>query len=208
MIDNCASGGRRLDLEMMSRSLPLWRSDITTSANNGSTPDNVRALAYNLSWWLPLHGGGYPSYSSENTSLLYDMRSYFNGAQTRSSYDDETVIKQVIEEYNEYKDMLVGDYYILACGTDETGIETTNSAYEYYLPEEGRGFIMTFRPQESTEEETTYRLKGLDPDATYEIVVADSKDTLTMSGQKLMEQGLLCYYPETAFSMLIYFNKK
>ena len=28
-IDNCASGGRRIDLETMSRSLPLWRSDNT-----------------------------------------------------------------------------------------------------------------------------------------------------------------------------------
>ena len=28
-IDNCASGGRRIDLETMSRSIPLWRSDNT-----------------------------------------------------------------------------------------------------------------------------------------------------------------------------------
>ena len=28
-IDNCASGGRRIDLETMSRSMPLWRSDNT-----------------------------------------------------------------------------------------------------------------------------------------------------------------------------------
>jgi hypothetical protein len=26
-IDNCASGGRRIDLETCSRSYPLWRSD-------------------------------------------------------------------------------------------------------------------------------------------------------------------------------------
>lgn len=26
-IDNCAGGGRRIDLEMCMRSVPLWRSD-------------------------------------------------------------------------------------------------------------------------------------------------------------------------------------
>src|SRR5205823_8017603 len=30
-IDNCASGGRRIDLETISRSIPLWRSDLQAS---------------------------------------------------------------------------------------------------------------------------------------------------------------------------------
>ncbi|HUU69953.1 MAG TPA: glycoside hydrolase family 36 protein [Planctomycetota bacterium] len=60
-IDNCASGGRRIDLETMSRSLPLWPSDF---------PD-VCGLPYGLGLhvgdqcinaglarWVPLFGGG------------------------------------------------------------------------------------------------------------------------------------------------------
>jgi alpha-galactosidase len=27
LIDNCASGGRRIDLETIGRSVPLWRTD-------------------------------------------------------------------------------------------------------------------------------------------------------------------------------------
>lgn len=33
LIDNCASGGKRLDFEMMKRSIPLWRSDFQCAAN-------------------------------------------------------------------------------------------------------------------------------------------------------------------------------
>jgi len=205
MIDNCASGGRRLDLEMMSRSVPMWRSDFTTKEE--STPDNVRTMAYNLSWWLPLHGGGYPNYNEKNTSLLYDLRSYFTGAQVRPSYSDEAVIQQVIREYNEYKDILVGDYHILSCGTGAESMEVTNAAYEYYLSGEGRGFVMTFRPQGSTIAQTTYKLQGLDPVAIYEIEITDTGETWMASGQSLMVQGLTCQYPSKAYSMLIYLNK-
>ena len=35
MIDNCAAGGRRLDLETMSRSAPLWRTDYRYGEVNG-----------------------------------------------------------------------------------------------------------------------------------------------------------------------------
>jgi alpha-galactosidase len=207
MIDNCASGGRRLDLEMMRRSVPLWRSDITTDQSHGSTPDNVRTLAYNLSWWLPLHGGGYPSYNSNTTSLLYDMRSHFTGAQLRPAYEDETVISQVIEEYFSYKDLLTEEYHILACGADED-IETVNSAYEYYGAQESRGFVMTFRPQGSEEELTYYKLKGLDPLATYCVTVTDTGETFTAGGYTLMNRGLLCRYPTAAHSLLITFVKQ
>ena len=33
MIDDCSSGGRRIDLETLSRSFPLWRSDRSGQGN-------------------------------------------------------------------------------------------------------------------------------------------------------------------------------
>ena len=40
MIDNCASGGRRLDLEMIRRSIPLWNSDYSTQKPDASVEYN------------------------------------------------------------------------------------------------------------------------------------------------------------------------
>ena len=51
-IDNCASGGRRLDIEMMSRSFVVWRTDhgfADTLAEQAQT----QALAY----WVPENMG-------------------------------------------------------------------------------------------------------------------------------------------------------
>ena len=52
LIDECASGGRRNDLESMRRAVPLWRTDHAyhSTATQGMT--------YGLSLWLPLFGTG------------------------------------------------------------------------------------------------------------------------------------------------------
>ena len=53
LIDNCASGGRRIDLETISRSSPLWRTDYQYGEPNGS-----QCHTYGLNFYLPLHGTG------------------------------------------------------------------------------------------------------------------------------------------------------
>lgn len=204
--DNCASGGKRLDLEMMKRSIPLWRTDITCADYWGSTPDNVRSINYNLSWWLPVHAGGYPEYNGQYE--LYNMRSYLSsGTQVYCGYDNNRAFLQSLDEFLVYREMMAGEYYILARGFDEE-IETEIAAYEYYLPEEGRGFMMTFRPADCENvDKAVHVLKGLDAQANYEITVADTGQVFTMTGEQLMTDGLGCVYPNPAFSLLIYFNK-
>ena len=51
-IDNCASGGRRIDLETCSRSVPLWRSDTSCFAGH---PEWNQLQSAALSQYLPLH---------------------------------------------------------------------------------------------------------------------------------------------------------
>ncbi len=50
LIDTCASGGRRLDLETLRRAVPLWRSDYPY----GATP--MQMQTYGLSLWVPYFG--------------------------------------------------------------------------------------------------------------------------------------------------------
>lgn len=73
LIDNCASGGRRIDLETISRSVPLWRTDYdgvsgccTMSWSSSCTgpigcgrQDNAasQSMTMGLSQFLPIHNG-------------------------------------------------------------------------------------------------------------------------------------------------------
>jgi alpha-galactosidase len=66
LIDSCASGGRRNDLETMRRAVPLWRSDYAYEATGH------QCMMYGLSLWLPLwyrHGihAECPYYGSSRT---------------------------------------------------------------------------------------------------------------------------------------------
>ena len=53
LIDSCASGGHRNDLETMRRAVPLLRSDYLFE------PVGQQGHTYGLSFWLPFHGTGY-----------------------------------------------------------------------------------------------------------------------------------------------------
>ena len=69
IIDNCASGGRRIDLETTSRSIPLWRTDYRYGEVNG-----YQCHTYGLNFFLPLHGTGL--YGADN----YNFRSSLSAA--------------------------------------------------------------------------------------------------------------------------------
>ncbi len=71
LIDNCASGGRRIDLETMSRSVPLWRTDFP------GDPLGKQCHTYGLSFWVPLNGTGAvnPAHDSD-----YALRSSLSSA--------------------------------------------------------------------------------------------------------------------------------
>ena len=204
MIDNCASGGRRLDIEAMSRSIPLWRSDY--NKNETYQTDAVRSINYGLSWWVPLHGGRYPN-ENPTENGMYNMRAMLSaGGMTGYS---GSIAQDQIEALDENKitsEMMYGDYYMLAYGVgDEIG--TKNAAYQFNMADEGRGFVITFRPPGSTDDDSIYALKGLESEATYELKIADTDETFTATGAELMEKGLYCRYPDVAFSMVIYYNK-
>ena len=47
LIDSCASGGRRNDLETMRRSVPLWKCDYAVE------PVGMQCQTYGLAMWLP-----------------------------------------------------------------------------------------------------------------------------------------------------------
>lgn len=203
LIDNCASGGRRLDFEMMKRSVPLWRTDYTPKSDKSSNADGVRTIACNLTWWLPLNAGG-PGDDGMTTN--YHFRSLASAGMTVWGANDFLWLRSMVEQYNSYRDMMLGDYYLLSIGRDRE-YNSVNCVYEYYLPEEGRGYLMAFRPARSRTDRDTYLLKGLDAQAQYKFTVVDTDETFTLSGEQLMTGGLGLSFPVAELSHLILFEK-
>jgi alpha-galactosidase len=177
-IDDCASGGRRIDLETISRSVPLWRSDLSCSPSH-CTSDQAETAG--LSLWIPLHTAGLWAFDP------YTARSVgTTGAAICSDLRDKTFqpenIKRTVREIKELRDLWLGDYYPLTpIGVDESAW----MAWQFDRPDLGRVFAVFFRRPNVAENSFTAALRGLNPTANYEVRLVDAGKTLTLTGKKL-----------------------
>ncbi len=182
LIDNCASGGRRNDIDTMARSVPLWRSD------SGGDPDVEQAQTYSWAFWLPYFG------HSLNSTNTYTARStVYPSTVIDENLEDKDLslatAKQVID--NEWRKMIApnyyGDYYPIfpALKTKDIWV-----AWQFDRPEVGQGVIQAFRRSESADATRLLKLRGLQPDATYALTDADGRPYANHTGSNLMEKGL------------------
>lgn len=204
LIDNCASGGRRLDIEMMKRSVPLWRSDYYVSGNVTDS-DSARSIGYNLSYWLPLSCGGS---TTDGLGTSYDFRCAMGSGMTVDiPVSDFGWWSRRVDEYFRIRELMSGDYYILSQG-NVTNYTKKNACYEYIDPESGEGCLILFRPEGSLAEKQTFYLKGLDPDAVYTLRVSDNGEEITASGKALSDDGLTVSMNQPRMSLVIFFSEK
>ena len=63
-------------------------------------------------------------------------------------------------------------------------------AWQFDRPDLGEGIVQAFRRSESVAETSRYPLRGLEPDATYDLADFDQPDRTHMTGRQLIEEGL------------------
>ncbi len=171
IIDNCASGGRRIDLEMSRRSIPLWRTDYNCSTELGEIKDDAftasQVATYGLSFWLPLSGTGLNAYTE------YADRSVLTACSQRSGY-------------REVREMMDENYYPLTYGALDL---TKYHAFQF--GSETRGNAMVYRRENVKSEQYKLMLNGLDPAKTYILTnYDDPNETYTKTGAELMDGGV------------------
>lgn len=200
LIDNCASGGKRLDWETIGRSAPLWRSDYY----HYDDPDGYQCHTYGLNFWLPVHGTGillsdsYSFRSSLSSTLIYNWK---------ITEKEESIVEmhKRLEEYREVKDYYYEDYYPLSGTGDITGNDIW-LAYQMHRPSDSSGIIVAFRREECQEPDCKVSLQGLDPDAEYSLTDNDSGKETVCKGARLME-GLDLHLENPKSSLLIKYKK-
>ena len=166
LIDNCASGGRRIDFETNSRSICLYRSDMLgrpwydcAEANQVEIPG--------LTPWVPLHSGG-------TTVVTGDDYAFFSGVTTGVDgpmFDerlaaDPAWLRGVLIAARRLADCFYGDFHLL---TQDPGSRRGLYAYQCHLPDEGRGAMAVFRRAKGDEAELLPELRSIDPAARYEV---------------------------------------
>ena len=197
LIDNCAGGGRRLDLELIGRGAPLWRTDYSYGEVNG-----YQNQTYGLEWFLPLHGTGvyetdrYASRSAYSSAMVMN----FKLTDGRFNFFE---MKRVYDEYRSLQPYYVEDYYPLT-GVDDITSPGRWIAYQLHRPSDDTGCVLAFRRPESREDSCTVCLQGLTPERTYVLMDADSGAQVSLTGAQLAE-GYTLRLPDPRSSLLLRF---
>lgn len=204
LIDNCAGGGRRLDLEMTSRSIPLWRTDYKWGEANG-----YQCHTYNLALYLPQSG------TASKDCELYNSRSSLGSAMNISwkttndsvSLDD---IKNRLKEYYELKPYYYEDYYPLL-GTGQSNHLTAEDvwlAYQLHRPSDATGYVVAYRRPENTDSALTVKLFALNAKADYSITDIDTGKSYIKTGQELMSGFTIVAAKPRSARLLFYQENK
>ena len=188
IIDNCSSGGRRIDLETISRSIPLWRSDYQCTPNFQLA--GMQGQTHGLARWVPLSTG---CVDRPDTCAF---RSAFGAGIVSCLMPSDRVpptefpvecVRRMMAEQFALREHFLGDFYPLTHYRTENDVWM---AWQFDRPEIGEGLVQVFRRTESPYESAHMKLHGLDPDASYAVENLDTEITTKMTGQELLCPGL------------------
>ncbi|MBI2299371.1 MAG: alpha-galactosidase [Armatimonadetes bacterium] len=166
-IDDCSSGGRRIDLETITRSFPLWRSD--TQCCGRAMPIWDQTQTGGLTAYLPLSAAGVWSFEPYEWRSICTTGTNLVMKLDAAAFDAERG-KLAIAEAKSLRPYYLGDFYpqILPTLSDREW-----GGWQFDRPDLGAGFALLFRRPNSPYVAVDLALQGLDPDARYEVTLAE-----------------------------------
>ncbi len=199
MIDNCASGGRRIDLETISRSVALWRSDYW------GEPEGVQSHTLGINRYVPCSSGGC------NSTDAYIFRSNLASGMSICWRDPNAARFDIdelgarIEEFKLIRPLFYGDFYPLTSHSVESDAWC---AYQLYRKDLNLGAVLAFRRKASPFPAGRFKLHGLDADEKYEFTDIDSGSKQEFTGRELLETGIEIKMPTAPCSMLLTYRRR
>ena len=197
LIDNCASGGRMIDLETTMRAITLTHSDGPVIRYSDIMN---QAQNHGLNLYLPIHSpvsfGLEPSYKFRSSMTS-------GGGQT---YDlnnlPEEDIRRTAAIYQRVRPYFEGDYYPLF----ESRVDQLQwFGYQLNRPDEGRGMIVVFRRNACPESTVFVHLNAIDPQARYDLTEKDGGQTHSVTGGEL--RALPVTISESPGSRILFYEK-
>ena len=187
IIDNCAGGGRRLDVETMRRSAPLHRTDYTCYANY--SVEAVQSMMMGCSWWMPHTGTGTQKYnydtyrarSSYGSGLSCPTWFSYSNSLERSPEELEWT-RKMIAEFKAVREFFSCDYYPL---TPVTVDDHSWCGYRFERPETDEGIMLIFKRPNSNIMLCRFTFENIRENAVYEFRDADTGEVQRMTSDML-----------------------
>jgi len=209
LIDNCASGGRRIELEMMKRSVPLWRTDYNCFPH--LVTEATQAHTFGLAHWVPTNSTSpflttadtYQCRSGLSAGVIYGMDEFGHRDSADPNFDWDWQRDRLVEARRAMP-FFYGDFYPLTSGnySDDNWL-----AYHFYLPEKEEGLIVAFRRPKSDVISMNFDLTTLKPNARYEFDDVDTGEKKVMSGAEVRKNGYTVSTKQPRESRLVFYRR-
>lgn len=202
LIDNCSSGGRRIDIEMCSRSVPLWRSDTNCSPRH---PEWNQAQTMALCQYVPLNTAApwFPESYEVRSAATAGLLCEFGYLEPDFSVDEA---KRLIAEARESQPYWYGDFYPLT----PIGIQPDQfAAFQCHRSDLDAGIVLAYRRAECSFLGLILGLQGIDPAGQYAVQFIDDSGKATeqtLSGS-LLREDLPLRLPKTQSSLLVRYHR-
>lgn len=200
IIDNCSSGGRRIDIETISRSIPFFRSDYQCNFNENS--DVLQVHGTGIDHYLPYNGC-----TSKTKNDTYAIRSaysssfggaFYNAVFQSMNEEDFAWAKGAVDEYRRIRKYFSHDYFNHASVTLD---DTAWNIRQYHDPETQSGIVIAFRRKASPFDTVSLTLKGLSEGDVYRY--ENLNDGSTFEGKNQLKITL----PEKRSSVIFEYKK-
>lgn len=203
--ENCASGGTRMDIEMMSRAHSYCRDDAQMWGECDNLTQNI---TLNSTSYVPFTGGetftvpvfdDYAFLSRLGATTVFTPSDFDGMFLTRNPSEEEIAwFNRMFGAADRMRGHYFGDFFRL---TDDR----PDGFCGYQLASEDGGFYMMFRREDCRDSEYHIRLSGIDPSAEYVVEEFGGK-TRKMKGCRLASHILTLSEPRTC--KLVFYRKK
>ncbi len=217
IIENCASGGHRMDYALMRRTDLAWLSDETEPSYRVRYHVTGASYAfpadYLNSWLVESYSEHLATGNTEPLPVLAWLRSRMMGAFGVSvkvaglSPAVKNLITTEVKRYKDYRAIIArGKHYQLLPQNDlAENLEPPEEpdAAEFFDPATGKGVIFLFRGNVAWAERRVM-VKGLDPDTRYQITSADGSISVRQTGRQLMASPVRFQYTSDRPAALLF----
>ena len=201
LIDNCSSGGRRIDIETLRRSIPFFRSDYQCNFNE--EPEVLQTHNANASLYFP-----YIGCTSKTKGDTYAIRSsyasswggaFYNAVFQSMDESDFAWAKRITDEYRSIRRYFSCDFYSHGSSTFDP---TSWAIFQYHDPASDSGIVMAFRRSRSPFASVDIALAGLVDGGEYRTVNLNDgsessfSDSLTITLAEKRSSVILRYQKE------------
>ncbi len=211
LFENCASGGTRMDIEMMSRAQSYCRDDAHMFPNCDELTQNI---TLNSTPYIPFTGGEtftvpvfdtYAFLSRLGASTVFTP-SDFNGMILKREPDEKEIawFHSMLSVTDRIRQLYFGDFYALTDNTHEGS--DLFCGYQLNDNAKGKGFFLIFRRQDCREETFPLKLHGIDADCTYKVESFEGGAS-TMKGSEL-ERQILTFKSARTYKLVFYEKTK